>query len=76
MGKSNKSNEWEIDAAINEQSFSWLEQNHPNIAVAISKDLSDGKTPESIYRRVLATTQRVELALRMRQAAHHVADTG
>jgi hypothetical protein len=58
-----------IGQALNEISWEWLSNNHPQLAEAIRTEMEHGATPGQIRRFVMRQTQRLELALRCEQAA-------
>lgn len=55
--------------ALDAESWDWLETNHPNLADAIQAEVNRGADPATVYRFVIARTDRRELALRLEQAA-------
>lgn len=62
-----------ITAALDEISFEWLGDVHPQLLEAIEKEMVKGAAPEGIRRHVMQLTDRLELALRCEQAARYVA---
>lgn len=64
-----------IGSALDEISWEWLNDNHPQLAEAIETEVARGATPDVIRRYVMIRTQRLELALRCEQAAQHLAAT-
>ena len=64
-------------AALERGSYEWLEANHPDILHAIERDIAKGATPELLYRAAINETGTDrQIALRIRQAARHVAARG
>ena len=63
----------EIDAAIAEESWEWLQENVPGMAVGVAAEVKRGSKPEEIRRHVMIETQRAALALRCKQAAEYLA---
>jgi len=61
-----------IGSALNAISWEWLNDNHPELAMAIEVEVDRGATPYAIRRYVVQRTQRIELALRCEQAASHL----
>lgn len=63
----------QLDVALDEASYDWLEANNPAILAGVEQGIKDGATPAAILRRVLIRTGREDLARRCEQAARHVA---
>jgi len=61
-----------IGSALDAISWEWLNDNHPELAMAIELEVDRGATPYAIRRYVVQRTQRIELALRCEQAASHL----
>ena len=61
-----------IGSALDEISWQWINDNHPQLAEAIETEVARGATPDVIRRYVVQRTQRIELALRCEQAALHL----
>lgn len=61
--------------AIDADAYGWLESNAPEYLEAIESDLEAGKTPAELRRlaSVHLGPDRIGLALRIEQAARHVA---
>ena len=64
---------YQLGLALDQISYEWLAEAHPDLAEAIESEVSQGATPERIKHFVLRHTQRLELALRCEQAARHMA---
>ena len=64
-----------IDAAINEESWGWLQDYVPIMAQAVAEEVERNASPEQIRRHVMKQTQgqRPALAARCGQAAAHLA---
>ena len=64
-----------IDAAINEESWSWLQDFVPIMAQAVAEEVKRNASPEQIRRHVMKQTQgqRPALAARCGQAAAYLA---
>lgn len=64
----------EIEAAIAEESWEWLQDNAPKLATAVRAEAARGRTPEQVRRFVLAKVglHRLALAVRCEQAAAHL----
>ena len=58
-----------LTAAINEESWQWLQDNTPMLADALQREVAAGATAEEIRQAAMRMTQRPALALRLRQAA-------
>ena len=65
-----------LDRALDEESWSWLEEQHPNLAEAVQVAVDRGARPGQIKRRVLMRTDRYELALRCELAARWLEGEG
>ena len=63
-----------IDAAINEESWTWLQDYVPIMAQAVADEVKRNATPEQIRRHVMTQTQgqRPALAARCGQAAAYL----
>lgn len=62
----------EIDAAINEESWDWLQDCLPAMASAISKEVKLGADADEIRRHIFRRTLRPALAMRCSQAAGYL----
>lgn len=64
----------DIDKALNESSWDWLQDTAPELASAIEAEAKRRTPPTTIYRYVLKRIglHREPLALRCRQAAEHL----
>lgn len=58
-----------IGEALDELSWFWMNDTHPQLAQAIETAVGRGVTPIEVRRYVVQQTQRDELALRCEQAA-------
>ncbi len=58
-----------LSAAINEESWQWLQDNTPMLADALRREVEGGATADEIRQAAMRMTQRPALALRLRQAA-------
>ncbi|MBN1954290.1 MAG: hypothetical protein JW900_04480 [Anaerolineae bacterium] len=58
-----------IGAALDVMSMQWLNDNAPELAEALEREVQLGATPPEVRRYVMQQTQRLELALRCEQAA-------
>ena len=65
-----------IDAAIDEESWEWLQDALPALAMALATEVRRGVGAEEIRRHVMQRTQRPALAMRCSQAAQHLASNG
>lgn len=65
----------EITAAIDAESWDWLQDNAPALASAVAAAVKRGRSPEQIRRHVLREVgaHRLALAVRCEQAARHLA---
>ena len=61
-----------LAAAINEESWQWLQENTPMLADALEREIEGGATAEEIRQVAMRMTQRPALALRLRQAANYL----
>ena len=64
-----------IDAAINEESWGWLQDYVPVMAQAVAEEVKRNASPDDIRRHVMKQTQgqRPALAARCGQAAAYLA---
>lgn len=63
----------DLEAAINEESWQWLQDNTPMLADALKREMDKGAMLEDVRRYTMRmTTQRPGLVLRLRQAAAHL----
>ena len=58
-----------LSAAINEESWQWLQDNVPLLADALRREVEAGATADDIRQVAMRMTQRPALVLRLRQAA-------
>ena len=65
-----------IDAAIDEESWDWLQDVLPSMAMAVATEVRRGVGADEIHRHVMQRTQRPALAMRCSQAAQHLATNG
>lgn len=59
--------------ALDAVSLQWLNDNYPELAEALAREMDLGATPVQVRRYVMGRTQRLELALRCEQAARALA---
>lgn len=59
-------------AAINEESWMWLQENVPMLADALEREIEAGATAEDIRVVAMRMTQRPALVMRLRQAAGYL----
>ena len=64
----------ELDETLDEESWNWLGDNHPKIAVSLEIAVQRGATPTEIRGRVLERVgpHRLEFATRCESAARHL----
>ena len=62
----------DLDAAIDAESWQWLQDAAPGYADAIAAEVRRGHAPGDIRQRFMRLTQRPALALRLEQAARHL----
>ena len=62
-----------LDAAIDAESWQWLQDNAPLYADALLAEVRAGATPEQIRVYAQRRTQRDMLSRRLQQAAAHLA---
>lgn len=62
----------DLDRAIDEESWLWLQDNAPGYADAVTAEVNRGHKPADIRQRFMRLTQRPALALRLEQAARHL----
>lgn len=65
----------DLDAAIDEEAWEWLQDNAPKYADALKAEVARGHKPDDIRQRFMRLTQREKLALRLEQAARHLQRT-
>lgn len=58
-----------VTRALDEISYQWLSDMHPELATAIDLAIDNGRSPLEIRRHVMGLTARMELALRCEQYA-------
>ena len=63
----------DLDAAIDAEAWQWLQETAPVYADAITAEVKRGHAPGDIRQRFMRLTQRPALALRLEQAARHLA---
>ncbi len=61
-----------LDAAIDAESWAWLQEAAPVYADAVAAEVKRGHKPGDIRQRFMRLTQRPALALRLEQAARHL----
>lgn len=61
-----------LAAAINEESWQWLQDNVPMLADALQREVEGGATADEIRQAAMRMTQRPALVLRLRQAAGYL----
>jgi len=61
-----------LAAAIDAESWQWLDDNAPLYATAVQNEINAGKTPQQIRHYVMKQTQRQGIAMRCEQAARHL----
>lgn len=61
-----------LAAAINEESWQWLQENTPLLADALEREIEGGATAEEIRQVAMRMTQRPALVMRLRQAASYL----
>jgi hypothetical protein len=62
----------DLDAAIDAESWEWLQNDSPIMADALESEVKRGHQPDEIRQRSMRLTQRPALALRLEQAARHL----
>ena len=62
----------DLDAAIDAESWQWLQEAAPVYADALRLEVKRGHKPDAIRQRAMRQTQRAALALRPEQAARHL----
>lgn len=62
----------DLDAAIDAESWQWLQDAAPGYADAIAAEVRRGHAPGDIRQRFMRLTQRPALALRLEQASRHL----
>ena len=62
----------QLEDALDLQSYEWLLAQEPDIAAAVEVGIARGATPEQIRRFAVRKTGRLELALRLEQAARYL----
>lgn len=65
-----------IDAAINEESWEWLQDNLPMMASAVRIEVRRNVSAKDIRRHVFQKTMRPALAMRCGQAAKYLSGNG
>lgn len=61
-----------LAAAINEESWQWLQDNVPMLADALQREVEGGATVDDIRQAAMRMTQRPALVMRLRQAAMYL----
>lgn len=63
-----------IVIALNAESYDWLSAQNPDLVSAIEAEVAAGTKAETIYRMVsqYVGPERQALAVRVRQATHHI----
>lgn len=69
-----KDNFTDLDLALDEESWDWLNLEHPEIATKVKAAVANGASPEEVKNRVLkrAGTHRVKFAARCENAARYL----
>lgn len=65
-----------LAAAFNAESWQWLQDNAPLLADALAAEVRQNATPEQVRLFAVRVTGRREIALRLEQAAAHLAGLG
>lgn len=65
-----------LEAALDAASYEWLVSNLPDVAQAVEAEVAAGATAGALRTLVLRHTGRVELALRVEQAARWLSLSG
>jgi len=65
-----------LAAAINAESWQWLQDNAPPLADALAAEVRQGATAEQVRQFAMRATGRVEISRRLEQAATHLAGQG
>lgn len=65
-----------LAAAINAESWQWLQDNAPQLADAVAAEVRQGATPEQVRQFVMRQTGRQEISRRLEQAAAYLAGRG
>lgn len=63
----------DLDAAIDREAWEYLQDAAPVYADAVAAEVKRGHAPADIRQRFMRLTQRPALALRLEQAARHLA---
>lgn len=66
----------DLEKAVNEESWEWLQDNLPGMAQAVQKEVGRGHTPQAIRRHLMQRTGRQALAMRVEQAAAWLKEAG
>lgn len=64
-----------LGKALDRESYEWLASHAPDILEAVEAEVNAGRTPEQIRIFVIRATGRIELAMRVEQAARYVKGT-
>ena len=62
-----------LKAALNAQSWQWLNEELPAVADALAAEVKSGATADELRRFTMRYTGRAPLAARVEQAAAHLA---
>lgn len=62
----------DLEAAIDRESWEYLQDAAPVYADAVAAEVKRGHAPADIRQRFMRLTQRDKLALRLEQAARHL----
>jgi hypothetical protein len=62
-----------LQAALDAESYEFMVEGYPELVEAVAAELRGGASPVAIGRFALRLTQRPALALRLEQAARHLA---
>ena len=64
----------ELGSDLDQESWSWLDVNHPTIADSVALSVNRGATPDDIYKFVVRRlgSHRADFARRCEAAARHL----
>ncbi len=64
----------DLDRVLDEESWNYLNDNYPDLAITVQRSVGKGLTPEEISRRVVQRVgaHRLPLAQRTESAARHL----
>lgn len=63
-----------LDQALDEVSYEWMLDTHPQLVGAIHQEVARGAQPAQIRRQVMTMTNRPDLARRCEQVARFLAN--